>query len=239
MIILLGRGARAVIFDLWIFLHILCFVVWLGTDVAVFYVSRRIVDSSLAKGTRVTLVKVMNALDLGPRIALVLIPATGLELAAYDRISPVQGPWLIATWAADLAWLALVLTLHHRGTSDADSGGKRFSLARLDLVLRASIAVALVGCSISSLAVESPFGTRWLAAKVGLFGIAVAGGLAIRFTLVPFSRAFSCLVDGGSSPTVERQMRLALAKTTVFVWMIWICILGAAFLGVAQPILWR
>ena len=225
------------IFDLWLFLHVLCFVVWLGTDLAVFYVSRRIVDASLATTTRATLVKVLNALDMGPRTALVLIPATGLELASYDHISPVRGPWLFAIWAADLAWLALVWTLHHRGASDAGSGGKLFSLPRLDLVLRASIALALVGCAISSLAVQSPFGTRWLAGKVGLFGIAVAGGLAIRFALVPFSRAFGTLVRDGSTPAVESQMRLALARTTVFVWLIWLCVLGAAFLGIAQPII--
>jgi hypothetical protein len=224
------------IYNLWVLAHVVCFVVWLGTDLGVFYLSRRLLDTKLEMSGRAALARAMSGLDMGARTAIVVIPATGIELLSYSH-GPVTGLWLLAVWAGDLGWLGLVWWLHYHNRSDVSVKRGWTDVMGLDMALRVLIPLVLIGSAIASFVTSAPFGARWIALKVGLYAICVLAGLGIRVTLGPFSQAFTRTVQDGSTPEGELTMRLALRKTTVFVWTIWLAILGAAFLGIAQPAL--
>lgn len=212
--------------EFWVLVHVLLLVYWLGTDLGVFYVSFRVLDRDLLPATRAAMARVLLALDLAPRVCLVLMLPVGLTLAAGLRLSPIQGPWLIAVWLASLVWLAVVLAIHRTHSAP---------LTLADGWFRALLAVVLLGAAMTSLAGAGPFATGWLALKVALFAVAVACGLGIRLVLRPFGPALAALLAGEVSDDVEHALARSLRRTYPLVFGIWGAVLAAAALGIAQP----
>ncbi len=217
-------------YDLLVLVHILLLVYWLGTDLGVFYSHFYVLRRDLSPQTRAVAAKIMLALDLSPRVCLVLMLPVGLTLAGWSGLSPLAGPWLVAVWVAGLAWLAMVVTIYRRESTPL---GHR--LRSVDLVVRATVIVALLATAVSSLAGAGPYRTSWLAWKVVAYAVAVAGGLGIRFALAPFGPAFGELMASGSSDRVETAMAGALARVRPLVFVVWAAVLTAAALGVLSP----
>jgi hypothetical protein len=213
-----------------IFLHVLLLAYWLGTDLGVFYSSRYILRRDLPVETRATIARILLALDLSPRICLVLTLPVGLSLAADLGLSPIRDGWLVAVWIAALAWLALVVTIYR-----AEESPMSAVLRRLDLWLRLGLVAVLVVAVTVSLAGGRPFGASWLALKVGAYAVAVASGVGIRLVLRPFGPALRRLVTGGSSPETEAALARSLRGTYPLVLTIWAMLLLAALLGAVKP----
>ena len=57
----------------------------------------------------------------------------------------------------------------------------------------------------------------------------------IRVKLAPFGPAFGRLMSSGSSPEVEATIRSSVRGCLPFVYLIWIMVVVAAFLGVVKP----
>ena len=79
--------------SLWLIIHVFLLVYWLGADLGVYYSSKFVVRRDLTNETRATVAKVMEAVDLSPRICLVLFLPSGISLMATD---PKGVAWL--TW---------------------------------------------------------------------------------------------------------------------------------------------
>lgn len=214
--------------DLLRFAHIIGLTYWLGADLGQFVLSFTVRKATVPVATRAAMAKVMVALDLGPRICLVLMLPIGLSLAANVAKTPLRGGALAVVWIASLVWLAVVVRLHF-------APGKH-ALARTgDLWLRAGIATTLVGLSAVSLASGEPFAPNWLAAKVGIFGLCVACGLWIRIAIRNFGPALGRLITEGSTPAGEAALEASIRPAYVPVVTIWVLLLAAAGLGVMQP----
>jgi hypothetical protein len=221
--------------DLAIILHLLLFVYWLGADMGVFYASRFVTNPGLSTEARGVALKIVDFVDMAPRVCLVLILPSGVTLMAtssYGR--DVFAGWpVVAIWVAGLAWLALVLVDHVR----SDRLGRL--VHRVDLVVRVGLVGGLLGVAGYTLAVDRPFGVTthpaWLAGKVGAYALCIACGVAIRLRLTGFGPAWAQLLRNGSDQAVEDTLRRSLRGTLPFVYAIWGLVVVAAVLGVVQP----
>lgn len=221
--------------DVLVLVHLLLFVYWLGADLGVFYASRFVLRSDLTMQARSVVLRIMDWLDMSPRICLVLFLPSGVSLMANHPLGrDVFAGWPVAlVWILSLVWLGLVIADHKlRGQALGTL------VRRVDLLVRIVVVVALLAVAAYAFVAPKPFGAdsnpRWLAAKVGLYAIAIACGVAIRITLRPFGPAFARLRAGGGSED-EAVLTRSMRHSIPFVLAIWVCVALAAALGVAKP----
>jgi len=225
----------SVIREILIFVHIVLFVYWLGADLGVYYSSRFVVKQELSLDARGTVAKIMEFIDMSPRICLVLILPSGVSLMVVDNkgatfLSPLLA---VATWIAALIWLYLVVRNYH------SSGDARAALIRrIDLAIRYCLVAVLTVMSLYVLFAHNPFGVttnpKWLAMKVLLYSFAIFCGIQIRRKLVTFGPAMGKIMAGNSDSEAEGALVLSLKKSLPWVHTIWFCVLAAAFLGVTK-----
>ncbi len=222
--------------NLAIVLHLLLFVYWLGSDIGVFYTSRFVTRPDLSIQARGVAVKIMDVVDMAPRICLVLFLPSGVTLmAASDYGRDIFGGWpLVAIWVAGLGWLALVIADHRRRPDRLGT-----LVHRADLVVRVTLVVGLLAVAGYTVVAERPFGVttnpNWLAGKVAAYALCIACGVAIRLRLAPFGPAWAEVVAGRSTPDVERRLERSVRGTLPFVYAIWALVVVAAVLGVVKP----
>ncbi|MCW5581060.1 MAG: hypothetical protein KIS72_06960 [Luteimonas sp.] len=212
---------------LWSAAHLLVIGYWLGTDLAVYYLSGFIVDSSRPLAARLLATRSMLVLDMVPRTALILTTVLGLTLSARLGLIPGLQPWLGLLWAVGLAWLALTLTVFKLE-------GKSIGhvLAWIDFGFRVLLVAAAAWLAVDSgseggVVAHAP----WLGAKIALLGLSIAMGLVIRLQLKPFGPLFSKVAAGTASAQDEAALRRLIAQVKVPVWVIWIAVILAAVLG--------
>ena len=219
-----------------IFLHVIFFVYWLGADLGVYYASRFVVNSELSVDARGVAGKIMDFVDLSPRICLVLILPTGVSLMATNNkgatfLSPTLA---IAVWIFAFIWLYLVIKNY---TAHGDP--KVAFLRKIDLAIRYILVVGLIGTSLYVLFASEPFGVttnpKWLALKVILYSVAIFGGIQIRRALVSFTPAYVKIMSGNSDEASESALKLSLKRSIPWVHLIWLCVAIAAFLGITKP----
>lgn len=217
-------------------LHILLLTYWLGADLGVFYSSRFVTDPGVRPEARAVAARVMHAVDMAPRVCLVLILPSGVTLMALDDLGRATfGGWpLVLVWLAALAWLSLVILDYVRQP-------QRYAdlVHRLDFAVRITLVVGLLGVALYTVVVSEPFGVssnpKWLAGKVAAYALCILGGLMIRVKLKPFGPAFAKMMAAGSTPEVEAEIRGSVRGCLPFVYLIWIMVVVAAFLGVVKP----
>ncbi|GAA2609596.1 hypothetical protein Adu01nite_20440 [Paractinoplanes durhamensis] len=225
--------------DAFRYLHIVLMVFWLGGDLGVFYSSRFVIDESLTPAARLTALKIMSGLDLGPKICLILFLPSGLTLVSLDAHGGyVFGlkmlPWwlLVPLWIGAFAWVRLMHTDHH-------APGKHPLVKKIDWIVRIAVIAGMAGAGLYTLIAAEPFGVttnpRWLGAKVLLYSLAIAAGLGIRRTLRPFGAAFGAVMAGSAGPETESVLRRSVNGCLPYVWAIWLSVLLAGLLGVAKP----
>ncbi|MBO3741277.1 hypothetical protein [Actinoplanes flavus] len=227
--------------EAFLYLHIVLMVFWLGGDLGVFYSSRYVIDSSLTPAARLTALKIMLGLDLGPKICLILFLPSGLTLISLDAHGgELWGvrllPWwlLVPVWIGSFVWVWLMWTDHHEP-------GKHPTVKRVDAAIRVAVVTGMAGMGVFTLVAAEPFGVttnpKWLGGKVILYALAIAAGLGIRRRLRPFGPAFFGTVMAGTAgdddeATVTRSVNGCLP----YVWVIWGSVLLAGLLGVAKPL---
>ncbi|BBH71483.1 hypothetical protein ACTI_81680 [Actinoplanes sp. OR16] len=226
--------------EAFLYLHIVLMVFWLGGDLGVFYSSRYVIKPDLTPVARLTALKIMLGLDLGPKICLILFLPSGLTLISLDAHGgSVAGiellPWwlLVPLWIGAFVWVWLMWTDHHEP-------GKHPLVRRVDYAIRLAVIAGMAGAGVFTLVVSEPFGVttnpKWLGAKVLLYAIAIAAGLGIRRTLKPFGPAFGAVMAGKSDTRVEATVTSSVNGCLPYVWVIWGSVLLAGLLGVAKPL---
>jgi len=214
---------------LWLYAHLLLFVFWLGADLGVFLAGREVVAPGLAPDQRLRTAELMAAIDLAPRIAASLMLTVGGILTEYVGIG--HPAWQMAGIVLlGPAWLTLVLVGYLR-----DGTALGATVARLDLAFRAILVVAVplsVAWSWSTGRLDS---APWVAAKLLIFAALMLAGLVLRWRLQPFQDGLRGLALGEPAAAHEAAMAASHARTRPLVVAIWLGLMAAALLGIAQP----
>ena len=214
----------------WIFLHVVLLVYWLGADIGVFYSSLQVIKQEHPPEARAAIVKVLTFVNYFPATASILMLPVGLQLAAGVEASPVTGAWLILVWIGALAWLGIAhSSTKRRGTPL----GKR--LANVNLGVRVVLIAVLGLAAIASFAGGAPFRDNWVALKVVLYAYILVCGLGIRFSFASFGPAFRRLMAEGSTPEIEAAIRRPVFIVKPWVLAPWGGLVVMALIGIAQP----
>lgn len=223
----------AAAYGLAVLLHVTLFAYWLGADLGVFYASRFVLRSDLPMESRMTASAIQRFLDTSVRVSLVLVLPSGaslLTMAGGGR-NGLTRVSLAIIWVFSLAWLALVLV-----ERKLPGSGPGDSLRRIDGVIRAGLVVLLLALAIAGLVGASAMThfPWWINAKIGVYALCVAAGLALRLRGGPFRQAWQQLRLDGSTPEVEKTLQRRMSGSMPFVYAIWVLILVAAFLGIVK-----
>lgn len=215
---------------IWIAVHVLLLVYWLGADVGVFVSSLQIIKPENSLETRATIVKIIGFVNWFPNVASILMLPVGLMLATGRGLFLIEGPWLALPWTIAGIWLLIsVGATTQRGTPI----GKTY--ATIDQWIRYALIAVLVVSAVVSFAGDGPFRSNWLALKVMLFAYVLACGLGLRFTFAALGPAFARLMAEGSSPEIEAAIKRPVMRVKPWVLGLWAGLVAMALIGIAQP----
>ncbi|MCS6986341.1 MAG: hypothetical protein NZM40_02735 [Sphingomonadaceae bacterium] len=215
-----------------VWLHLLLLVVWLGGDIGVFLLGQHFRRRhAYALETRLVLLRLLVALDMGPRSAWALMVPSSLLLLKFGPWWPGLPDWLL--WAgvgAGVGWLALIWQAHLRqGTPAAEraraiEGWLRWVLAGFYLAL-----------GVRSLLNGGEPLVGFVAWKAILFGLIFVAAILIDVAFRPVGPQLAALIAQGSSDATEVPLRRTMDRTRVFVLMVYALLLLVSFVGVVRP----
>jgi len=215
---------------LWVYIHILLFVFWLGADVGVYLTMIFVKNAALSFETRATLIKLAFYIDLFPRLAFALFMPVGLQLIESLGLYPVSNGLLALTWVVGLAWSTLHLTLTLRkGTPLAKQ------LQKINIGVELILGFFFVAVGALSLATGSPLDADWLSLKLMLYGLIFWVILGIDTTFQPFTMILTMGADG-STPEREAAVTRQTDLTLAWAMLLYMLILAIAFMGTVKPI---
>lgn len=183
-------------------------------------------NASLTPAARATAVKIMMGVDMAPRLCMPLILPFGVQMAAMLTVMPVPTIVLAAMWLFCVAWLAMVLAVHHYAGKPLGA-----TIGRVDFWFRVAVIIGLGGLALFALSTGSIITAPWLALKLLIFAGAVVCGLMIRVQLKPFGPAFGRLMGQGPDEQTNRVIANSIARCRPFVYLIWGGLLLCAALG--------
>jgi len=216
--------------DLFILLHLLLFVYWLGGDIGVFYSSKFVLKPELSNEARLTSAKIMLNLDLVPRICMAMTLTVGGVLSElYGVTHPtwqMVGISLLAPF-----WVTMVVLIHMKeGTPLARI------LTRIDYWFRWLMVTGLLVSTWYSWSIGRFEGTPWLAYKLMIFAVLVFCGLMIRIFLPPYITGLHKMGSGQQMTDEDNAAMISsMSKARPWVKVIWVGLLLEAILGIVKP----
>ncbi|MBM3512128.1 MAG: hypothetical protein FJX59_00270 [Alphaproteobacteria bacterium] len=216
-------------YDLFIVLHLLGFVYWLGGDVGVFYSSGFVVNPKYSVQTRTVAAKIMMDLDLIPRICMTWMLTIGAQLASMQGVDHYPGQ-MIALWVLSPLWCFMVIYMHFSHGSPLSK-----AMGPIDFWLRRILIAGIIASVIYTIATGRLDTTPWLTAKVALFAYLIFAGVMIRRHLPGFIVGLTALAKGSINDDENAQMNKGLSGARPWVLSIWVVVFLEAVLGVVKP----
>jgi len=216
--------------SLWVFLHVMLLVYWLGADLGVLLLARAAKRAELSFAERAFALRMAVAIDLVPRLCFAVMFPVGLHVTASGGFAVVPAAALVAAWAVSVAWIALLFAIgRYEGTPRAEQ------LNRAHLALQAVLLVGIGYLAIDALSGHGWLPGAWFGAKLLLFALIFALGIGIDFAFRPIGPAFVQLATEGSSPALEARISAAVDGAIRYVLGLYALLIGIAFLGITKP----
>ena len=212
-----------------LFVHVLLFVFWLGTDVGVFLAAKISENGKLSTETRSTVLQLGMVLDRLPRSALTLILPTGMQLAINMGHLSISPPLAAAVWAISIVWLAILWVGFLRPQTATEHRVMLFNFA-----MNAVLALAVTAFGISLLMGDTV--ATWLALKILMVGLIFVAGVLLDTLFKPAVEAFLVIVSQGGSEERDQTYSSAISPVYKVVLAIYALVLVAAYLGLAKPV---
>jgi hypothetical protein len=216
-------------YQLFLILHLLGFVYWLGGDVGVFYSSGFVINPKYSVQTRLVTSTIMMNLDLIPRICMTWMLTIGGTLASMQGVDHYPGQ-MVALWVLAPLWCFMVVYMHFSHGSPLAK-----KLAPIDYWLRRVLIAGIAASVIYSIATGRLADTPWLTAKVALFAYLIFAGVMIRRHLPGFIVGLTALAKGGITDEQNVLMAKGLKGARPWVLSIWAVVFLEAVLGVVKP----
>ena len=214
--------------QLWLFAHLLLFVYWLGADLGVLLLAKKVKDRTLAFEQRMLLIQMAVLIDALPRLCMAIMFPVGLELAAAQGWIDVPLGLRALAWLIGLAWALLIIQI---GRAE---GGHAPRLAAVQTAGLVMVAVGLVILGGWSLVTDGPQLGRWLAVKVLLFGVIAGLAIGIDRAFKPLGPALGRLAQEGSTDEIEAEISASIDATVRWVYLLYATLVVVAFLGVTK-----
>ncbi len=218
------------LYQILLYLHVLCFVYWLGGDLGVFYSSGKLLKPGISTEARTWIRKIYHWLDQFPRICMPLVIALGFTMGSMQWFD-LAAMWLWIIWAITLLWIYFVLALFLN-----TGGAEKVALIRkIDMPMRWVIAIAITVIGVMSLMGTGVTQDAWLAAKLLIWAGTVFCGIVSRTTIKPFHAAFTRVLTQGETPEDLAQMKRSLYITRIPILGIWGLVALAGAIGMWKP----
>ncbi len=211
---------------LFLLLHVLILVYWLGGDLGAFVASFLIADPAKDRAARLGAAGLLGDVDMAPRTALILAFPTGFTLASTRGWVQPDPFWIAAAWVVALVWLAIAWRLH------LSHAGPASGLRRFDLGLRWTAAAGLGAAGFAGLAGATAW-PLFLNLKLLILAACVLIGLLVRRLTADLGPALGALAAGQAD--ADDRIARSLAVTRPAVLLIWLLLLVAALLGLWKP----
>ena len=215
--------------SIWVFLHLMLLVYWLGGDLGVFVLAKAAKRPDLSFAERAFALRMAVAIDLLPRLCFTVMFPVGLHVTASGGFAVVPVWAFVVAWSVAAAWIALLLAI---GRNEGKPAAER--LNRLHLGLQAVLLVVVGWIGIQSLLGQGPLPGGWFAAKIVLFALIFAMGIGIDFAFRPIAPAFMRLASEGSKPDIEAAISSAVDGSIRYVLGLYALLIAIAFLGVTK-----
>ncbi len=211
--------------SLWLYLHILLLVFWVGTDVGVFIAARWSEKTTLSIETRQTVLQLGMVLDRLPRSALTLIMPSGCQLANASGWLNLSDSVLAGMWAFAAIWLVILW----RGFLSPDPKVQEQS-AKINWGLNLILALGVSALGIYLL--TSTTTPDWLALKILAVGAIFCAGVALDLFFKPAVEIFLALGSNPDDAELNAAYQRSLSPVYGAVLAIYAFALIAAALGV-------
>lgn len=209
------------------FVHILLFAYWLGADLGVFLGGGWMSRPGLSVAERNRIRDLVMAIDVAPRIALVLMLPVGFSLALVWG-APLPASALPALWLLAATWIVVLLWVHFAHGHPATG-----AVLRADLAVRVLILVGMLGLGLRGLSADSTV-PGWLATKFLLFAAIISDGIVLRWISSQWRPAIARL-EAGDIARGEEMLRVRRQKAIVAALAMWLLVGAAAFIGTLKP----
>lgn len=216
--------------DVLIFVHVLLFGYWLGSDLGVFFCDSQLTRDDLSLDERLRVRGIRQKVDMAPRTCAPLILPIGFMLAV-DYGSQIAGWWLVLIWALSLGWLAMLWAGRF-----AIGTAREGALNKANQVLFFLVAFAMAALGVYALIAGEPVAERWLAVKMMLYGLMA---LAANWILNAADRwePIFAMVRAGGAQRVEGEKRMKRNRINAgsAAATLWLVVLLIGFLGATKP----
>jgi len=218
-------------FDFWKYLHILMFVFWIGTDLAVFLSAKKSTDPKLSIETRFLLMHIALRIELLPRTVWKAALPLGVMLSVDMDLLDISTFGIAVVWVLSTIWWAISMT--GAWYYQEPFGHK---LGNLTNWLTGLVGVFLIAVAIGSAVGAGPFDpdATWLLWKVGLYGLVNLLIVAMLKVFDPLGVAFGQLAVDGSTPELEATISSVMSKSAVVIWATYATIALVAFLATTK-----
>ena len=220
----------------WLYVHILLFVFWLGGDVGVWLSMAFVRDARLSFETRATIIRLAFYVDLFPRVAFALMIPVGVQLAGTLGLLPASTALRTGAWLVGLGWSALHLSaLFLKGSPLAKT------LRQVNVGFEAVMGTAFVlagGAGLLGVDLSAWLGpiadAPWFATKLLLFGLVFWVVLGIDTRFQPFTTLLQA-GPKGLTPEREALVRSLTNQTMAWALLLYGLILVIAYMGKVKP----
>lgn len=213
-----------------IFVHVLLFGYWLGSDLGVFFCDSQLTREDLSLDERLRVRKIRRKVDMAPRTCVAVILPIGFSLAVQYG-SPITGWWLALIWVFSLAWLVSLWAV--RLTVESAVGR---TIDKYDRVVWASVAIAMTGFGLYALITGNVITESWLATKITLYGLMVVSALWIFAAGDRWAPIFEMIRAGGEEAVEgEKRMKRNRINCGSAAGTLWAIVLLIAFVGATKP----
>jgi len=209
------------------FVHILLFAYWLGADLGVFLGGGWMSRPGLTVPERNRIRDLVMAIDVAPRIALVLMLPVGFSLALAWG-TPLPAGALNPLWVLSAIWIAVLLWLHFAHGHPAAG-----AVLKADLVLRLLVLAGMLVLGIRGLGSDGAV-PAWLAVKFLLFAAIISDGVVLRWISGQWRPAIERQLAGDVA-LAEEMLRVRRQKAIVAALTMWLLVGAAAYVGTVKP----
>ena len=223
------RCGGMTLYGLLLLSHVLLLVFWVGTDVGVFVLTLHARNPRLSLDQRMICLRVSLQLDHCPRLCAVLIIAVGAQLVYLGQWAPLALGVLLAIWAFDLAWLAIVVA----GLMLSGRPAARW-LRNVERVIQCVVAAALLSDAWRAWTDTPQVVPGWLLLKLIAYAVITLIAFVLDWVAAPMATAFTELASAGPSATLQRRLDKALAPVLALVLLIYGVAIAAAYFGLAK-----